>query len=107
MRSSFRAILSSVRWFFLEFWAAILVPSMATVSFPNSPNRSQKLVNALNTFFSALRWHKAGFSPDPNPWNVRKVEMVWYEGVWRPVSHISSTLRPHSASSLREERIRF
>ena len=70
-------------------------PSIATSSPPRSLAFAQNFTNVLHTATKAV------------PLRRRKSATVLKSGASRPSSHISSTLRRHSRSSRREERIRF
>ena len=83
----------------LKFWsraltAPNLLPSTASNWPPKSDSWRHSTVNCRATARSGLRL------------SFRKSAMVLKSGESLPSSHITSTLRWHSASSCREERIR-
>src|SRR5262249_29178917 len=66
-----------------------LLPSIATLAFVSRPIRRHSSTNCTQTCLIA------------GPLSLRKSAIVLWSGMRRPVSHITSTLRPASRSSRR------
>ena len=72
-----------------------LLPSMATNSFPNNSAPLHHTRNCTSTRLIA------------SPFSCRNRHSVLKSGCNCPLSHINSTLRPHSCSNRRDDRTRF